>query len=290
MLRGVDHIVLAVSDLDAARQTYAALGFKITPTAYHPFGTKNALIQLGGGSFLELLAVHDEDLMPEVRDGDFSFARFNQAFLDEREGASMLVLQSTDIPGDLSIFEALDLDTYPQFDFEREAEQPDGSKKVVSFSNGFLHHPLMAKTGFFICHHKHDPDYFWKPEFQLHANGVQKLESVLFVAANPSDHHEFLGGFSGQRIMRSTSAGVVVDTGNGALEVLTPSALKNFYQLDLPQNLPEEGGIAALAFSVDMVKAESALKDAQIDYSVHNGHLVVQPNEMFGCGLLMRAA
>ncbi|PLW77564.1 VOC family protein [Cohaesibacter celericrescens] len=288
MLRGVDHIVLAVSDLDAARTLYEALGFIVTPTAYHPFGTKNALVQLDG-AFLELLAVHDESLMPEPREGSFSFARFNQSFLHDRQGASMLVLKSDNVARDLVIFNELELETYPPFDFEREAEQPDGSKKTVSFSNGFLHHPLMKHTGFFVCHHRHDPEHFWKPDYQYHANGAQRLESVLFLADNPSDHHEFLGGFSGQRIMRSTSAGVVVDTGHGLLEVLTPSAAKVFYDLDVPTNMPLEGGIAALNISVDLQKTEELLAAAQIDYFRHNDLLVVQPETLFGCGLLMRA-
>ena len=288
MLRGVDHIVLAVSDLDAACGLYQALGFTVTPTAYHPFGTKNALVQLDG-AFLELLAVHDESLMPDVREGVFSFAHFNQSFLQNRQGASMLVLKSDNVARDLAIFNELELETYPPFDFEREAKQPDGSVQTVRFSNGFLHHPLMDQTGFFVCHHRHDPEYFWKSDYLYHANGAQKLESVLFLADNPSDHHEFLGGFSGQRVMRSTSAGVVVDTEQGLLEVLTPSAAKIFYDLDVPSKMPQEGGIVALAISVDLEKTKELLAAAQIDYSHHNGHLVIQPGTLFGCGLLLRA-
>ena len=287
MLRGVDHVVMAVRDLEAACALYESLGFTITPTAYHPFGTKNALVQLDG-SFIELLAVHDESLMPEAVEGTFSFARFNQAFLDEREGASMLVLRSDNVERDLAIFQALQLETYPQFDFEREAVQPDGSSKIVSFSNGFLHHPLMDNTGFFICHHRHAPENFWKPDYQQHANGAQRLESVIFSADNPSDHHEFLGGFSGQREMRSTSAGIVVDTGHGLLEVLTPLAAKTFYALDLPAPLATDGGIAAMIISLDQNKAKDALEAANISYIDYGGHLVVQPDFMCGCGLLLR--
>ena len=289
MLRGLDHIVLAVADLDAARQVYVALGFTVTPTGYHPFGTKNALVQLDG-AFLELLAIEDESLMPEARQGEFSFARFNESFLSEREGASMLVLQSDNAGRDLSVFQALGLETFPQFDFSREATGPDGTKRQVSFSLGFLHHPLMEGTGFFVCQHHHAADAFWMPHYQRHANDAHRLEAVIFVADNPSDHHEFLGGFSGQRVMRSTSAGVVVDSGHGLLEVLTPAAMKIFYNLDMPARMPKEGGIAGLIISVDMEKAKAALGEAKFDYSEHNGHLVIQPGHLFGCGLLLRAA
>ena len=289
MLRAIDHVVMAVRDLEAASAFYQSLGFTMTPTAYHPFGTKNMLVQLDG-AFLELLAVHDESLMPKATEGSFSFARFNQSFLNEREGASMLVLRSDNVARDLAIFQALNLETYPQFDFEREAVQPDGSKRQVSFSNGFLHHPLMDKTGFFICHHRHAPENFWKPDYQQHANGAQRLESVIFCADNPSDHHEFLGGFSGQREMRSTSAGVVVDTGHGLLEVLSPLAAKIVYGLDLPASLATDGGIAAMIISLDLDRAKAALDHQQISYIIYGGHLVVQPDFAFGCGLLLRQA
>ena len=58
MPRGIDHLVIAVRDLDAARATYQRLGFTLTPEARHPFGTKNALVQLNG-AFLELVAMAD---------------------------------------------------------------------------------------------------------------------------------------------------------------------------------------------------------------------------------------
>ena len=38
MPRGIDHLVIAVRDLDAARATYQRLGFTLTPEARHPFG------------------------------------------------------------------------------------------------------------------------------------------------------------------------------------------------------------------------------------------------------------
>ncbi|WP_319414478.1 VOC family protein [uncultured Cohaesibacter sp.] len=286
MVRGVDHIVLAVRDLDAARALYSALGFTVTPTAFHPFGTKNALVQLEG-SYLELLAVEDETLMPPQAEGSFSFARFNLAFLARRQGASMLVLRSGDAGADLRDFAALGLETYPQFDFEREAEQPDGSKKKLSFANGFLRNPLMVDTGFFVCQHKHSRDVFWNKDYQSHKNGARNLASVLFVDHNPSDHHEFLGGFLGQRVMRSTSIGVTMEFDGGDLQVLTPSAHKALYDLEVPHDLPEEGGIVGLRIGVDLERAKAALDKNDIPYSVHNGQFIVQADIMAGVGLVL---
>src|SRR5258708_12094847 len=89
--RPLDHLVLCVRDLDAARRTFERLGFTLTPKATHPFGTANSLVQLHG-NFLELLPVVDRRLIKPVAQGEFAFAAFNERFLVEREGMSILLL------------------------------------------------------------------------------------------------------------------------------------------------------------------------------------------------------
>ena len=128
--RPIDHLVLCVRDLDAARRVYERLGFTLTPKALHPFGTANSLVQLRG-NFLELLAVADRSLIKPVGEGEFGFAAFNERFLAAREGMSMLVFASDDARRDQQEFAASGLDTYAPFDFSRQAVLPDGSAVTV---------------------------------------------------------------------------------------------------------------------------------------------------------------
>jgi hypothetical protein len=79
MKRGIDHLVLCLSDLEQARRTYQALGFTTTPPALHPFGTGNSLVQLQG-NFLELLAIDEPQKIRPAAPGYFSFATFCQQF------------------------------------------------------------------------------------------------------------------------------------------------------------------------------------------------------------------
>jgi catechol 2,3-dioxygenase-like lactoylglutathione lyase family enzyme len=60
MLKGIDHIVIAVPDLDTARKSYAALGFTVVAGGRHPVGTHNALIAFGDGSYVELIAFYED--------------------------------------------------------------------------------------------------------------------------------------------------------------------------------------------------------------------------------------
>lgn len=65
MLRGIDHVVIAVPDLALAQKGYEALGFVVAPGGRHPVGTHNALIGLADGSYIELIAFYEPS--PEHR-------------------------------------------------------------------------------------------------------------------------------------------------------------------------------------------------------------------------------
>ena len=59
MLKGIDHLVVAVPDLDVARKSYEALGFTVVPGGRHPVGTHNALIAFADGAYVELIAFYE---------------------------------------------------------------------------------------------------------------------------------------------------------------------------------------------------------------------------------------
>ena len=62
MVRGIDHIVIAVRDLATASRNYAEMGFTITPGGEHTGGaTHNALISFGDGAYIELIAFREPD-------------------------------------------------------------------------------------------------------------------------------------------------------------------------------------------------------------------------------------
>lgn len=57
MIRGIDHVVILVRDLQSAIDDYQALGFTVTPGGEHADGsTHNALIPFADGSYFELIA------------------------------------------------------------------------------------------------------------------------------------------------------------------------------------------------------------------------------------------
>ena len=103
MTRGIDHLVVAVRDLDAAGRLYEQLGFQVGSPNRHPWGTENRLIQLPQ-CFIELIAIGEGAAIPEREGHRFSFGAFVRDYLSRREGLAMLVLDSTDAQGDAAAF------------------------------------------------------------------------------------------------------------------------------------------------------------------------------------------
>ncbi len=80
-MRQLDHIVVAVRDLERAANLYRGLGFNVGPRNQHPWGTENRLIQFAG-CFMELitLGAAADQIVPHLP-RQFSFGAFVQDFL-----------------------------------------------------------------------------------------------------------------------------------------------------------------------------------------------------------------
>src|SRR5512144_98509 len=135
MPRGLDHIVHAVRDLDAAADLYRRLGFTVGARNRHPWGTHNHIVQFPG-FFIELLTLAEPDKLGS--DG-FStlFGAYNRDFILSGEGLSVLILESKDAHADESDFRAAGILTAPTMRFEREGKRPDGAPVKVAFSLTF---------------------------------------------------------------------------------------------------------------------------------------------------------
>jgi catechol 2,3-dioxygenase-like lactoylglutathione lyase family enzyme len=55
----LDHVVIAVHDLDAAGRLYSTLGFTVVPGGRHPGGTQNSIVPFSSGGYLELVTPYD---------------------------------------------------------------------------------------------------------------------------------------------------------------------------------------------------------------------------------------
>ena len=244
MPRGLDHIVHAVRDLDAAAALYRRLGFTVGARNRHPWGTHNHIVQLPG-FFVELLAVAEPD---KLGSEGFSalFGTFNRTFLKRREGLSFLMLESRDASADAAQFRAAEIAVSDALHFEREGTRPDGTKVTVGFSLAFAR-DAAAEIGFATCQ-QHYPENFWNPKFQTHANGVTGVAGVTMAAEDPEHHRHFLSAFTGVGEVMSNAGGIAVETPRGAIEVMKPAAYRDYAGIE-PPDLARGARLAAIRFA-----------------------------------------
>lgn len=287
MSRGLDHIVHAVRDLDAAADVYRKLGFTVGARNRHPWGTHNHIVQLPG-FFVEILTVAEPD---KLGDDGFSrlFGDFNRRFLEQHEGFSLLILESKDAEADERAFASSHIAASPVMRFQREGTRPDGLPVTVAFSLAFASDPLAPEIGFAVCQ-QHFPENFWNESFQTHANGVTRVAGAVMVADNPSDHHVFLSAFTGDRNLHSTSAGIAVATSRGEVQVMTPTSYSDHFNLAAP-DIHGGARLAALRLSCpDLSLVEASLSAGRIEAKTHLGRLIVSPNIAHGATVIFEAA
>lgn len=246
MSRGLDHIVHAVHDLDAAAALYRRLGFTVGARNRHPWGTHNYIVQFPG-FFIELLTVAEPEKIAPSMPRSFSFGAFTQAFLARREGYAMLVAESSDAREDARAFQSGGVGDYDVFDFEREGRTPDGRTVKVAFSLAFATAPE-ADAGFFVCQ-QHHPESFWNAALQNHPSSVSAVAGVILVAHAPADYCGFLSVFTGGEALDNPSGSVSVQTDRGEIQVMHPHAFRDLTGAE-PPSLSSGARIAALRLRV----------------------------------------
>jgi len=288
MPHGLDHIVHAVRDLDAAAEFYSSAGFTVGARNRHAWGTHNRIVQLKN-CYIEILEVAEPDKIVPHGARSFSFGAFNRDFLAKREGFSMLILNSSNAADDARSFESSGIANSKVFDFAREGTKPDGTPVKLAFSLAFASDPASPNVRFAVCQH-HFPENFWDPAFQTHASGVGAVPGVAMVADNPADHHIFLKAFTGVSDLHSSSIGIKARIENGDVEIMEPVSFRD--QFGVSPAVEGEGmTLNALRFEVaDIARVEALHRQSGIASQRHVGRLVVPPDVACGATLIFETA
>jgi hypothetical protein len=246
MARGLDHVVHAVLDLDAAAEFYHRLGFTVGPRNIHPWGTHNRIVQLHG-FFLELLTLAEPEKLG-AEGLSVLFGRFHQNFLERHEGLSALILESQDVDADAIEFARAGIAASTAIWFERQGRRPDGGVATVGFGLAFASDPKASQVAFASCHQRH-PELFWDTRLQAHPNTAFAIDGVVMVAENPTDHHIFLSALTGRRDLHATSSGITVVTPRGEISIMDPRSFLDHYHV-IPPEIARSTRLAAIRIGV----------------------------------------
>ena len=282
MTRRIDHLVVAVHDLDQAGSFYQRLGFQVGARNRHPWGTENRIVQLPS-SFIELITVGEGAAIAPHRASAFSFGAFVQDYLRGREGLAMLVLDSQDAKADAALFSESGIGSFEPFHFERSGRRPDGSETKVAFTLAFTSAENSPKAGFFVCQ-QHFPENFWNPEFQRHDNKATQISSVTLAAPSPERLRSFLRAFSGVQLASPDGDDLSFRLGESHIDVLTPDDAAEIYG-SVEAELDQPSFVAFAVRVEDIHRQAQGLDSADIPYQHIGSRLIVPASAAFGVAI-----
>lgn len=235
-LSGIDHTLIGVRDLEAARETWRRLGFTVTPRGRHiGWGTGNYCVMFRD-DYVELLGIVDPaqflnrlDVQLETRGEGFLGLAF-------AAGSSA------------AVHAAFPHATQPPKDLGRLLELPEGN---VTPRFSLVHFDPDATPGLatFSCTHL-TPEMLRRPEWLDHANGSLGLESVTIAVADPAALASAYAALFGEPALKGGQGRLEVGTGTHTVRFLSPDRLERRY--------PGLGGASVMTVASEDLEATRA--------------------------------
>lgn len=237
-ITGIDHTLLGVRDLEAARRSWQRLGFSVTPRGRHiGWGTGNYCVMLEEG-YVELLGIIDPA----------QFTNNLDKLLETREGLLGLAFATNDANACRDALAAAGLSPDGPKQLKRDLELPTGTV-TPEFRLVFLPPAATPAVSCFIVHHL-SPELIRRPDWLAHANGALRLISVTVACAQPVDAAMAYLPIFGPEHIKVADGFTSVACGNGALRFVTAEALQEFYPAALPEPLPDLPFVVAMKMLV----------------------------------------
>jgi len=201
---GIDHVPIAVPDLERSRREFESLGFQVAPRANHEhFGTANHLCVFDG-IYIELIGV--ENHQPLDRTSYDALA----PCIAGGGGIPMLALSTDDASATRRALTAVGASTSEPLTWSRSADTPDG-QRTASFTTMFVQSALLPGFVVFFCQH-HTRELVFHRSWQIHPNGAV---TVLGIERSTPDDV----GRIGQRLSSLLGANQIVAEADGSLRV-----------------------------------------------------------------------
>ena len=269
-VKGIDHLVIRVSDLDASETAYRKLGFTLTPRGFHAGRTSaNHTAPLSGGNYFELLH------LPPGGDAD-SFP--------DREGLVAIALSPNDSRAIYAELTRLGYRVEPPRDLSRPVDLPDGAREA-RFLNASFPRIAPESVRWFACQQL-TRDLVWRPEWEAHANGAERLVEAIVVHPSPAQLQATYAELFGEAVRYEREC-LVVAFPQDKISFLSPAGFQaRFPRIALPA-ISAEGWFAAVILrAASRERVEGVLSQSAVDFSrTPTGSIVVPPSEAAGAVL-----
>lgn len=215
MLRGIDHIVVVVPELETAIKSYGDLGFTVMRGGKHNIGTHNALIAFEDGAYLELIAF----LAPVPGHPWYEAMSKSGGLVD-------FCMQTDDLAADVTAFRRAGISINDPHAMTRD--RPDGYR--VSWILSIPNPPFNGAIPFLIK--DETPRDERLPRERTHRNGVTGLANLIIAVENASTTsgwYRALTGKDGTAIEHRDldAVGTRFEIGTHQLDVVSPRSAKS---------------------------------------------------------------
>lgn len=282
----LDHLVLPTQSLDVARARLTALGFVVAPTGIHPFGTENCCVFLADGTYLEPLAVGDEQAaMTAIAEGNVFVARdriYRNSLGDE--GFSAVVLGTNNADADQARYVEAGISAGDMLSFSRAFTDTAGKSDIASFKLAFASDSNATDAFLFACERVNAPKVD-RTALQAHANGATGIVEVVAVSGRPAELHRLISVAVNDPT--ASGQGGAFHLPNATLSVLDPASFTACF--GLPAGAPTDLRFAAVVFSVRSAEITARLLAANsIKHDIAGHDIVVQPASGQGAAFIFR--
>lgn len=275
-ISGIDHIVVAVNDLDRAADAYRRLGFTLSPRGVHSaaMGTANHTIMLQRDYF-ELLAV----LAPTERNRPW------RESLAEGDGVVALAVATPNAAAANSAWAASGMNPHDLISFSRPVERPGGTTVDARFEVARLPDDAVPGASVFACGHL-TREAVWLPELLNHPNTAVAIRTLTLAMPDPKAAAE-----TWARALVGSSVALIDDgariaVGSHAIDLVNPQAAARRFGLTEP---PMRAKAVAIDFAIANLDA-CRKQFAKEGIAAHiDGHrITVAPEQACGVAVTMQ--
>lgn len=276
----LDHVGIAVRDLDRAAAQFRRLGFALTERGYHtlPAGPDGVRPRVGTGNSCAMLQHGYVELIGVTDAASVHAARLKQV-IDRREGLHIVAFGTADAAAAAAALQHSGIAATPPRWLERPIEA-GGRTDLARFEIVDFPPDLVPEGHFFAIRHA-TPEYLWKPDLLRHPNTVLGLDRLIVAVPDPRDFAARLG-----RVLASKpSADPALTLARGRVEVVDEAWL----QQNAPHGAPALPWIAGIGLGVaDLATTERVLRQAGVPFDRRGDLLRVGPDQ--ACGALLEFA
>jgi len=270
-LDGIDHSLIGVRDLEAAKRAWQGLGFTVTPRGRHiGWGTANYCSMFERG-YVELLGILDPA----------QFTNDLDKFLADREGLLGLAFASADARSTAGRLAAAGLHPDGPKDLKRLLELPEGDR-LPAFKLVYLPAAELPDLRAFFCQHL-TPELVRRPEWLVHANSAKRLVALTVASDRPAELAPAYGRIFGATAVKQDGESLTIATGSSEVRFMTPAALASRYRgVAIPTHkrpwmAVQTVGVADLGRTAEVLR-RNGQRPVEGD-----GRLLIDPKAAMGC-------